>query len=462
MRAVGFIVQHGPPATSGGNGQRTQPSADSVRAYCNAQGHQLAGLFTPADGESERAAYARMTAGFRGITARPALVIVPDATHLAPDLEEFAARLLELRSLGCDVKCVDRDVPDIVLNAIEHLGLHGPANMRDKRVRRSVLAKASRGESLGRTPFGYAAGIDGVLHPVPAEAKIVREIFRWYTGHAESGVVTTTRAVGAAVQKQEVIGLRQVARRLNDRGDRTRQGRPWTPVALANILRNRAYLGHYSRYGVWIVGAHEALIDKGMFNLAQSIIMGRKPVRGLRHAEPFPLGGMLSCGVCGEGVFGITRRRSWKRHDGTPRTEAYRYYACRARPPRGGPKGDDHPSWRAEDLESAVRNADANFYVPQLSSRPASASGGRRALVNAERDFMQQFRAVASGKLRTESLQSALAALRSARRTGSPESDASAGDTQGTGTHEVLGLAPASSHRKVIVHRDRVEVVPAS
>ncbi len=457
MRAVGYFTSTVPANGPGSPRPRSPAPDEEVREFCRVQGHQLVALFTPGSGESEQAAYDRMAAAFRGPTARPALVLVPDSTHLAPNLELLAHRLLELRSLGCDVRCTDPQTPDIVMNAVERLGLRGPANQRDKRVRSSVLAKASRGETLGRTPYGYKAGIDGGLHQVPQEAQVVKDIFRWYTGQVDSVVVTSAQAVGEAVKRPEPIGLRQIARRLTDAGLRTRQGRPWTPVALANILRNRAYLGHYSRYGVWIVGAHKPLIDRSAFTLAQSIIAGRKPVRQKRHAEPFALSGLLTCGACGESVFGITRKRTWKRQDGTSRTEAYRYYACRARPPRCTIAAAEHANWRAEALESAVTEALGGDRQPGHVNLNTDQTRANRAVVNAEREFMGTFRGVASGKARTETLQPALAALRTARSAAAGFTGV--GKSPSTGGAGPTGFTPA---RKLILHKDRVEIAPAA
>ena len=102
---------------------------------------------------------------------------------------------------------------------------------------------------LGRTPYGYRAGPDGLLMPVPGEAEIVREIFETYAGpwHAPE-----SKPLGGP-------GFRAIARSINDRGLRTRTGRPWSALAIAGILKNRVYLGTYTRYGTITSGFRSGL-----------------------------------------------------------------------------------------------------------------------------------------------------------------------------------------------------------
>jgi hypothetical protein len=417
-------------------------------------GHQLAAVYSPGPGEAETAAFERLVAAVRG---RPAVVVSPDATHFAPDLERLAYRLIELKSAGCEVRCADPQTPDLILNGLERLSIRGRLAGHYSRVRRSVLAKASRGEVLGRTPYGYSAGVDGVLAPVPDEAAVVKRIFEWYS-RASARAIVDGRARPASPGDRERVGLRQIAQRLNGDGSRTRLGQPWTPVAIANILRNRTYTGQYSRYGVWISGAHEALIERTAFNEAQSILAGRKPVRGPRQAEPFILGGLLRCGMCGQGVFGLTRRRSWKRGDGSVQSEVYRYYECRRRAPRSGAPGPDHPSWRADELEAAVRAVIEIVAPGSVMDAPVRTPEGPRspamAVAAAERAFMQSIRAVAAGKAKTESMRPALEALRAAR--------AAAAAPEGPGAAPAGGLRAAveAVARFLVVHEKAVELGP--
>ncbi|NQU96030.1 MAG: recombinase family protein, partial [Chloroflexi bacterium] len=301
MRAVGYFRPASEPggadeAEGALSGQASAPGA--IERYCRENFHQLARV-VEASGPAGR--YDELIGFFRG-TRTAALVLIPDSTHLADDLPTLVERLIELEEAGGEVRCVDRDLPDPLQSGLASLGLRGRAPERLRRVREAIGAKAVRGEVLGRTPYGYRAGLDGRLTPHPDEAETVRCIFRWYAGDGEEAAGERPAYRGP--------GLRRIAARLDDEGVRTRSGNPWTPVAVAGVLRNRVYVGTYSRLGLRLVGSHAGLVDRALFNRAQEIVRHRRPRR--RRARPgrYLLGGLLRCGVCGPGVFGQTRRRT--------------------------------------------------------------------------------------------------------------------------------------------------------
>ena len=155
-----------------------------IELYCERNSHQLIDWYEPAVGEmandfdARHDRYRKMVASFTGENARLALVLVTDASQIAEDLETFVSRLLELDRLGTEVRCTDPDRPDALQSGEELLGLGDRSPQRQ--ARGAIVAKASRGEVLGRTPYGYRAGSDGTLKPVEQEAAIVQEIFETY------------------------------------------------------------------------------------------------------------------------------------------------------------------------------------------------------------------------------------------------------------------------------------------
>jgi DNA invertase Pin-like site-specific DNA recombinase len=406
VRAVGLYRsdrQPGSPEAGAPDG------VAEIQAYCERNHHVLVNSHTVDSSAGLDRAYQLVTESFRA--GRPALVIIPDATHLADDLETFVARLLEITELGGEVRCTDVERPDPLQSGEELLTLKGRSANRQRRVREAILAKASRGQVLGRTPYGYAAGTNGQLRPHPEEAEVVRKIFELYAGpwSAPGGP-----PLGG-------IGLRLVAQKLNADGARTRQGHPWTQVAVAGILRNRVYLGTYSRYGVRIVGSHPPLVDRELFNRAEAVTDMRKPVRRRRESEPFLLSGMLRSSVSGRGLFGLTRRRAWKRQDGTPMERTYRYYECPH--PEPSPDGDGEErklSWSAEKLEAEV--------IQQVSALPDDCFDGLTLVEDesapspqdqvrlAEKEFNRSVRSVANGYGNIQNLQQPLEELTTARR----------------------------------------------
>ena len=121
-------------------------------------------------------------------------------------------------------------------------------------------------------------------------------------------------------------------RRLNERGARARSGAPWNMVTIRDILRNRAYIGTYARFGIRVPGNHPPLVDQEIFRRAQERMLARRPRRGVRGAEaPFLLSGLAHCSACDSLMIGVIRRRAWKRKDGSQQRVAYRYYQCQSR-----------------------------------------------------------------------------------------------------------------------------------
>ena len=413
------------------------------------------------DGEALAGQYRKLIDSFSGPGARMALVVIPDATHLADDLESLVARLLELERLGSEVRCADPERPDPLQSGEELLGLKGRSPARQRRIREAVMAKASRGEVLGRTPYGYAAGVDGQLKPVPGEAEVVQNIFKWYAG---PWYAPGSRPPGN-------LGLRRIAQRLNDQGVRTRQGHPWTQVAVAGILRNRTYLGTYARYGVRIVGSHDPLVEREIFNRAEAVMHARRPVRRGPSDEPFALGGLLRCGVCGRGLFGLTRRRRWRRKDRSRVERAYRYYECPSRTPSRERSGaTPHPSWRAAELEAEVCRQIAAWpdsVLQRASTAPAKAGNGsaqRERVASAEREFMRMVRSVASGYGAMSDLWPPLSDLSNAR-SGANNGDES--ETTPALRDAVLSKNPVAANQaisavagRITVMIDSVEVEP--
>jgi DNA invertase Pin-like site-specific DNA recombinase len=100
-----------------------------------------------------------------------------------------------------------------------------------ERVIAGMERKAARGEWTGGSlPFGYRIDAEHRhLEPDETEAPLVREIFERYAERLE--------------------GSAALAKRLSERGYRTKNDRPFNPQAVLTILRNRAYLGEINYRG---------------------------------------------------------------------------------------------------------------------------------------------------------------------------------------------------------------------
>ncbi len=477
MRAVGFhsepaqstnaSLNHEDGSRSDGDvfdsGDRLHPRAE-IELFCQRNFHRLDNWFEPSEDEAandfdaRHDRYRQMIASFTGANARLALVVVPDASHIAEDIETLVARLLELDRLGTEVRCTDPNRPDALQSGEELLGLGGRSPQRQARIRDAIVAKASRGEVLGRTPFGYEAGIDGLLKPVAGEAELVREIFETYAGpwHAAD-----SKPLGGP-------GLRAIARSLNDRGLLTRTGRPWSALAVSGILKNRTYLGTYTRYGVRIAGSHEPLVEREIFNRADGVTKSRKPVRRRATEPPYLLGGIVRCDLCGRGLSGLTRRRAWKRVDGTSTSKSYRYYECPSRDARNEREVgvSRHSSWHAEELEKDVLGQIQGWGLRTTKKlRPVTGDSLAEEIAEAEREFSRAVRAVASAYGTLNDLAAPLRKLEDARAATGAETSKQIDveklllEVQGTDIALAKAAATALLER-VITGEDSVEVIP--
>jgi hypothetical protein len=229
---------------------------------------------------------------------------------------------------------------------------------------------------------------------VAEEGSVVRYIFRLYL--------------------KDGLGIRRIARRLNEDGLRTRRDGLWSMVTVRDILRNRAYVGTYSRFGVRVPASHAPLISQQDFQRVQERLDERRPSGSARQVSPFLLSGLLYCGHCGNKMIGVTRKQKWQRGDGSIRSAQYRYYQCESRTNRSL---CDYHTQRAEELEQHVHNALVDTTLV-LNGHGAS-NGVPQSGVNRLRDRVrrldkrleQYLDSAAGGNLNTEKLQMAAMAL---------------------------------------------------
>ena len=179
----------------------------------------------------------------------------------------------------------------------------------------------------GVVPLGYVIGKeDRLYHIDPETAPIVQEIFTRY-------------ADGEPAEK--------IAASLNERGLRTRTGKPFVKNSFFQIFKNRRYIGEYSYKDIVIPGGVPAIVDKDLFDRVQERFAKNKITHGrpAKEAINYLLTTKLSCGKCGTLMGG----ESGTSHMGT----TYHYYKCG----KAKRKGQAHCSLKAirkEPLERFV------------------------------------------------------------------------------------------------------------
>src|SRR6266536_3311694 len=203
-----------------------------------------------------------------------------------------------------------------------------------ERTRRGKLYRARQGSQavLACAPFGYrylrkTDDADGYFQVDPAEAEVVREVFRRYSEGDES--------------------IAEIARALSARGVPTRTGKAvWDRSTVWGMLRNPAYRGQAAfgktqtsgqrakptrparargeRHGRretrrdqppenWTLVPVPALISEQTFELAQARLQENKRFAARNTKQPTLLQGILVCRECGYACYRTSTRTSSRR-----------------------------------------------------------------------------------------------------------------------------------------------------
>jgi site-specific DNA recombinase len=320
--------------------------------FCRSQGYEVAATFRdPPDDPDEPSGSDKLVAYLRE-RGPGTVVVAASIDRFGKDIREAARTYFQICVLGARVVMLEGG-SDPVAALVQSWRERGDPERLGERVRAAMRRKAIKGEALGRPPYGYRVGARHRLEPVPDEAALVRYIFKLYV--------------------QDSLGIRLIARRLNEEGYRTRRGGNWSMVTIRDILRNRAYLGTYARFGVRVPGSHTALVGTEDFRRAQERMAARRTGGGPRTVQPYLLAGLAYCGACGNRMIGVTRRQTWQRRgDGGTSSAEYHYYQCGS---RTNQSMCTYHTRTAADLDEAVRAATAEALTRALQGE-ATVVGG--------------------------------------------------------------------------------------
>jgi site-specific DNA recombinase len=387
MRAIGYFRE---TKERGLGGQ-----SEAFLAFCKKNGFEAAATFLDGKSDSELSGFRQLMDFVRQQEGQGFLmVVVPDFATLGSGAVEAARRYFQLSSLNVPIISLE-DGTEIAGSLVETWAAARTNGTMGDKVKAAMRRKAVKGEALGRPPYGYKVGPKRRLVIVAEEGAVVRYIFRLYI--------------------KDGLGIRRIARRLNEEELRTRRGGLWSMVTVRDILRNRAYVGTYSRFGVRVPASHAPLISQDDFQRVQERLDQRKPSGAARQVSPFLLSGISFCGYCGNKMIGVTRKQKWQRGDGSEKTAQYRYYQCESRTNRSL---CDYHTRRAEELEHAVHQA-----LIAASLTPNGHSNGnardpetqltrlRDRVRRLDKRLEQYLDAAAGGNLNADKLQSAAVAI---------------------------------------------------
>jgi len=211
---------------------------------------------------------------------------------------------------------------------------------------RGLRENAMRGFQNGSIPIGYKAKkvMDGTVQRTKLEidettAPIVKRIFK---------------------MSLDNIGIKEIAKTLNNEGLKTNKDKPWGNTTIAYILKNEIYTGTL----VWnkkskdkfkinkpdeivrVENSHPAIIEKQVFHTVQKLISKRSPkfIHPRRINSDYVLSGFIYCGKCGLKMVGASAKSG-----------KHFYYACQNYIKRGKDICDMRLV-NKEDIESLVIN----------------------------------------------------------------------------------------------------------
>jgi site-specific DNA recombinase len=183
---------------------------------------------------TDRPDYQRMMARVRAGEFSHLLVWKID--RISRNLLDFAAMYAELKKLGIVFvsKNEQFDTSSAMGEAMLKIILvfaELERNMTSERVSAVMLSRANDGIwNGGKVPFGYAYDKDSKQFSIiEDEAQVVLHIYDLY---------------------ESVKSLTTVAKSLNEKGVRSRTGKPWNPTTVRTMLTNPFYAGTY-RYNYW-------------------------------------------------------------------------------------------------------------------------------------------------------------------------------------------------------------------
>lgn len=286
----------------------------ALRQYADKQGWRVVEQFVD-EAESARTAdrpeFQKMIALSKQKSPSFTVILVWKLSRFARNREDSILYKAMLRKHGVQLVSINEPIDDspagrMLEGMIEVIDEFYSANLSTDTVR-GMNENASRGFlNGGRSPYGYrrlrvkVGEAEKSKHELePAEAPLVKRIFELALGG---------------------MGVKEIAKKLNGEGFKTRLGRRWTNTVLYYMLTNEAYTGMtvFNGYRYWetkgereqkairVEGTHPALVSREDFEAVRRIFKSRSPK--IIHPETltsdYLLSGLAFCGSCGSKLIG--------------------------------------------------------------------------------------------------------------------------------------------------------------
>ena len=290
------------------------------------------------------------------------MVVVKDISRFARNTVDLLQSVRKLKALGIETQFLTANMTsmgnsEFVLTIFGALAQEESANT-SKRVKFGKKMNAEKGR-VPNIVYGYDKTIGDYfnLSINEEEAKVVRQIYKWYT--------------------EEGYGAAKIANMLNERGCKTKRGCNWSQNAVCRILTNEIYTGKIINgkeevadfltgqrkekdESEWMVVVRPELrmIEDEVFDRAQEILKGRHMSFHMTHerqSNKHLFSTLIKCKDCGWSF-----RRTVRQYNNT-----YVRWVCSGHNGRGADRCPNAVTVDEEDLIQALRE----YFTDVLSKK---------------------------------------------------------------------------------------------
>jgi site-specific DNA recombinase len=267
---------------------------EACAAYVSSQRHQgwhlIETLYNDgglSGGTMARPALQRMLAEIEG--RRIDIVLVYKVDRLTRSLADFARIIETFDAHGVSFVSVTQQfntttsMGRLTLNMLLSFAQF-EREVTGERIRDKIAASRARGLWMGgHVPLGYDLEARSLVVN-PDEATIVRLIFERYV---ELGSVASLKT---ALDARGIVSKARISATGKRFG-----GKPFSRGALYRLLANRVYIGQAVHKGRAHPGAHVAIVERALFEAAQTVLNANriKRTNACQADEPSLLGGLL-------------------------------------------------------------------------------------------------------------------------------------------------------------------------
>ena len=250
------------------------------------------------------------------------LILTKEVSRFSRNVLDLLKTVEELRSLGVYVWFLSDDIHTQSTDYREQLtqiatNAEQESLRTSRRVKWGQMQQMETGIVFGRRRmFGYQIERDDVRGQkfivIPDEAKIVKDIYRWFCAGDSASVIARRLSQQQTLQYyKNGWNTKTVLRILQNEkytGDLL-QGKTWTPDPLSH--KKKYNNGQSNRYQILEHHVDSAIIERSLWNQAQTILHNQNVIDNQKHLNRgrYWLSGKLICGYCGSRYICIRKKQ---------------------------------------------------------------------------------------------------------------------------------------------------------